>query len=496
MKLIIKVLIAVIINVAFIIGIAACKSVEPKPLISFNPKAGSLVTNPNSSVLKSTNDSSLSTYGTAESTPNGTKDNQNTPGKTEKRYIDIHGNIKFTTITNKYGGESPAAESLIKAFNQKYPNISVELDLIDINALKSSIDAKIDSGMIGDVFWIDGADLYKYAIEKQSCEALDPYINQLELDTSNVYKSIYNAGQLEGKLYMIVSEDNHQSLIYNSDALKETGLEPPRSGWSWEEFVDYCKYLTKTSDGGATYTQVGAWLDVSDQSIWMTFAQGWGGKLYDTSERKINFISDSRVYNGLVRLYSPMKDGYIQQIGLDEKYPNFTKGINSVFVNLNYTQLDDYIEMYKTNGIEWNLADFPIVKNHLVGTQTSGYVVSKNSSNKLAAAALCTFIYTEEGQRAYNKETNGSVPLIKNLPHEDFWEAKYSGKNYNVFVSNQEYDLVYKLSGRIPRQVSDILNQTLMAKIFTDALKEKAGLADGLRYAEVIANEKWRVLSK
>jgi len=403
----------------------------------------------------------------------------------------VKGEVTLDTL-GLANGESPAAVSFISKFNEKYPDVNVKLNVISSGYDKNSL---ISSGQIGDVFWLADEEVYTYAVTNQACAELDFYLNQFNVDTSNVYSGMFNTGRVNGKVYMIARDHNHEALIYNRDALKNDNLADPKPDWTWNEFKTYCKQLTKTPDGGTTYTQVGASFDVSYQPVWMAFAEGWGGTLYDTVNKKINLISDTKVYDGLNEMFMLMKDGYMKQIGSAAKYPNFVNGINAVFTNLVYPAIETQANLYEQNGVDWDFANLPVLPHPSVGTGASGHAVYRDSQNLLAAAALCTFFYTDAGQMAYNGNLGGSVPLVKSLADEEFWRAPYD-KNYDVFVSSPADDIIGQLACVVPKPVSDILNITVMTKILTEALNGTTSLADGLKNAETRANEKWLAIAR
>jgi len=409
--------------------------------------------------------------------------------------LNVKGSIKFTTLGTETG-ESPAALTFVEKFNEKFPDVNVEMDILPLSSLVSTRDARIATGEIGDVFWIGCNEVYTYAITQQACADLDFYLNQFNIDISNVYNGMYQSGQANGKLYMVARDYNHEAILYNRDSLKNAGLDDPKPDWTWDEFKEYCRILTKTEDGGVTYSQVGADLDVSYQPVWMAFAQGWGGTLYDTVNKKINLISDTKVYDGLNEMYSLMADGYMKQIGAPEKYPNFVRGVSAVFTNLVYPHVESFGKQMEQNGADWDLANLPFFPTHAVGTGASGHVVYKESDNILAAAALCTYFFTNEGQLSYNSGLGGSVPLVKSLSDQGFWKSPYVGKNYDVFVSYPEADVIGELASLVPKPISDLLSGTIMSKILSEALTGEKSLADGLKLAETTANEKWAAISK
>src|SRR5262249_30830712 len=83
-----------------------------------------------------------------------------------------------------------------------------------------------------------------------------------------------------GHLYGLPSTFTPYVMYYNRDLLASAGLDPPRPGWTWDEFAAACRAVTRDRDGdgridvwGVSLTQ---WLQAVAPWIWQA-----GGELLD-----------------------------------------------------------------------------------------------------------------------------------------------------------------------------------------------------------------------
>src|SRR5439155_11473407 len=66
----------------------------------------------------------------------------------------------------------------------------------------------------------------------------------------DVNERLWNTFQVEGKQYAFPFDWNNMVVFYNVDHLKEAGLAEPTKDWTYDQFLDYAKKLTKRPSGG------------------------------------------------------------------------------------------------------------------------------------------------------------------------------------------------------------------------------------------------------
>lgn len=408
--------------------------------------------------------------------------------------VNVVGEITFTyNVTNDEEKVSP--DAFVRAFEKMYPDAKVNK-----NYSAGDIVARIASGDIGDVFHFPEEHTYTYAVTHQALMPLDAYLKPLNIDPDQVYSGIYDLGQVGGRLFMASRDYNHIVLFTNVTALEEEGLSLPEEGWTWEDFlIDYAPKLTKLDDDGKTYTQLAMNLPLEYDPIYIPFLEGWGGQWYDEVNKKINLYSDPQVLAGVQAMMDAVKDGYLypSQKSDTSAYKNLSPQ-NYVFRHMVYPGLFQLGTSYDRLGIEWDIASFPHFPSPKVGTGSSGYGVYNRTKRPDTAAAFALFFFTEEGQKAFNGQTGGSVPLMKSLADDDFWRGKgteWENKNYDAFVSFPNADTVGQVQCRVPAPVATKIDGGPWASMLRMHFDGSQDFKDGLKKIEQTANEVWEKLA-
>ena len=415
-----------------------------------------------------------------------------------------NGKIRLQYYLASTESSKRSVNNWVAAFQKQYPDVEVQVEFSsnDVSAVPVQLAAK----SIGDVFFLSEVWLYEYAAIQKVLMPLDSYLEAYNIDTSQVFSAIYNMGVINGKVYMAMRDYNHISLIYNRDLIKDAGLVDPieldnKGEWTWDTFKAYCKQLT--TEDGADRQIVGADLTLNWAPVYIPFLEGWGGKWYDTEEKKIYLYSDERVLEGLTDVVEFIQSNCVRVSGVREtpSQRSFT-GYEAVFTTTTFLQMESMGNAYESRGVDWDVVSFPALPTHKVGTGATGFVVYNGTKNPDAAAALCLSLYTEEGQLAYNSQTGGSVPNVKSLAYSNVWRVPFDdksineeeGKNYDAWISYPEADTYGNPECVLPPDIADIVS-SYMSSCIINAVDGSKSLADTLAYVEKLCNETWETLS-
>ncbi len=409
--------------------------------------------------------------------------------------ITVEGNIKFTCSISTMVEES-AANAVVSAFEDAYPNVSVTRDYKPGN-----IPARIASGEIGDVFWFTGPETYNYAATQQCLLSLNQFIEPLHIDMSKIFTGILQIGMVDGQLYMVPRDYNHIVMLYNRTALKEAGLADPEHGWTWDTFKDYCTKLTQVDPNDKShFTQIGADFQLAWAPCYIPVLEGWGGTWVDTETKNVSLTND-KVLEGIQEVLTFANTGAMHKDYWkdDGAYGNISP-LNYVFSAVCYPMVQPLATAYDEAGIDWDFCDFPAFPNHVVGTGASGFAVYRYTKNPNAAAALALFFLSKDGQYAYHSNAGGSVPLVKELAEDDFWRGHgatkegcdWSVKNYEAFITFPEADINGETNCRMPIPVAKIIGDGWQALL--DKYYNEGSYMDQLAFMETKANETWQSL--
>ena len=115
----------------------------------------------------------------------------------------------------------------------------------DSYAYEDKINAAITSNDLPDILYVDGPTVSVYAAN-EIIQPLDDMFTQEDWDDfldSNKEQGTYN-----GKIYAIGATESSVALYYNKDMLDSIGVTAPdklEDAWTWSEFKEIVKALTK-----------------------------------------------------------------------------------------------------------------------------------------------------------------------------------------------------------------------------------------------------------
>ncbi|TVY09468.1 ABC transporter substrate-binding protein [Paenibacillus cremeus] len=133
----------------------------------------------------------------------------------------------------------------IDAFEKNYPNIKVQyMPLVenDSNETQKKIDIMYASGESFDVFSLNSTPDFSKRASNGMLEPLDSYLSKENVKYEDEYKA--EQMKVNGKRYSLPGKFGPWLILLNKTQLDAAGLAVPKS-WTWDEFRDYAKKLTK-----------------------------------------------------------------------------------------------------------------------------------------------------------------------------------------------------------------------------------------------------------
>lgn len=385
------------------------------------------------------------------------------------------GKITLSYDTSKLS-DSKKIDAYIEAYTEKYPEVTVIKDYSPGN-----IDARIKSGEIGDVFYLQDTDLYNYAVSQKALMPLNQFLEPLSADYLSVHEDVLDSCALNGLLYMVPTKYNRIAMIYNKTAVTSEGLNPPKNGWTWRDFEYYCQRLTKKENG--KYTQVGGYLNYTWEPVYMSFLEGWGDTWFDYEKSRVTLSN-----YGVEELLELADSGVIKPEGKSDlsAYEEL-KDTDYVFRTVTYDDLGKYSIQYEEEKLSWDVVSFPAMPVHTLGADFSGLGVYRFTNNPNTAVSLALFAFEKEGQNVLCREPF-AVPFNKKVTETDIWKYDLS-KNMEAFIYGYDKNIVTAPEAKVPSEVAAVISncwESLPCEYFS-----KGDFNTALKSAENIANKKW-----
>ena len=153
-----------------------------------------------------------------------------------------------------FGGAAQlkAVTNAVARFNQKYPNVKVEIGIDPISNGWGDYVTRVLSQFNAN----NAYDVYGTAIEtfrtfetRNLFIPLDDYIAS-HASYSDFAPALFKYASYKDKTYFIPIGWNNIMINYNRKLFKDAGVELPKTGWTWDEFREAAKKLTVRDAAG------------------------------------------------------------------------------------------------------------------------------------------------------------------------------------------------------------------------------------------------------
>lgn len=148
-------------------------------------------------------------------------------------------------VSSKDEDGSYVEENVTKEFTKKYPHINVEFQLItdnDAAEYLTKTDLMVAAGDDIDILVYPRLDYLADRAKRGMLAPLDDYFKAEGL----VYDKLFNINTaVDGKIYAIPNDATINFVMINKKYLDEAGLPIPPLDWTWDDYRDYAKAMTK-----------------------------------------------------------------------------------------------------------------------------------------------------------------------------------------------------------------------------------------------------------
>ena len=148
-------------------------------------------------------------------------------------------------------------ERLVELFNEVHDNIEVELRIIP--GFSDAIPVQVGAGVGPDVFFVHPADIQQWGGSGLLTD-LTPYIerDRADLALDQYFPAALDLAQVGDRFYALpygVIEAGR--VLYNADLLAAAGVATPDGDWTWPEYRELARQLTRDVNGDGVIDQFG-----------------------------------------------------------------------------------------------------------------------------------------------------------------------------------------------------------------------------------------------
>jgi len=215
--------------------------------------------------------------------------------------------VELTFMWRVNPKENQMLEELLPAWEEKHPDMPVELILSPWDEFEPKLMTMYAAGIAPDIIGTGGTNPHGERFARGMVLALDPYMDTEPELAEDLFPIAVKSYTFRGKLIGLPMAMCYPGVFYNATLFDEAGVDYPPvdwkgSAWTWDDMIEAAKKLTLDKDGDGKIDQYG--LQPGHSSPWY-YTRLWGEDLISEEDYAAGVLhrwrtDDSDVYNACV----------------------------------------------------------------------------------------------------------------------------------------------------------------------------------------------------
>lgn len=357
------------------------------------------------------------------------------------------------TLTFMFRGgedEKKAYETAIGAFEEDNPDVKVNVIATDADQYATKLQAAIAGNDIPDVFYVEQGDVMAYADNGVLMDITEEVENS-EFDLSNVWEYGVDSYRYDGtnvgsgNVYGLPKDVGPFALGYNKAMFEEAGIELPDvdDPYTWDEFVDVSKQLTKDNDGDGESDQWATGFNVN----WSLHSYVWSNGADYLNEDKTKVTVDTPKFAEALQEFADLQNEHnlTPSVAQAQTLDTYQRWMNGEIAFFPVGPWD--MSTYEGLDFEYDLMPWPAGKTGESATYIGslGIGVSDKTEHKEDAIELAKYLSTsEEGQQ---KLIDAAIQIPNLIDVAETWASDTESRPSN----KQEFlDIVGEYGRALP----------------------------------------------
>ena len=323
--------------------------------------------------------------------------------------------------------EKVVYEDLVAKFAEEHKDTikEVNFEVTTQDEYATKMMAAITANDLPDIFYV-GPEAVRSYVDNGYVLPLDDLVdaeavNNLWPAISSAYK--YDGSTIgQGSLYCLPKDLSCFAFAYNKDLFDEAGLEypDPENPYTYDEFIEVCKALTKDTDGDGEIDQ---WGVANANAFGFTpYVYSNGGRLLNEDYTKVQ-VAENEKFKEAFQFYADLtvKEKITPTVEQDTALGGYQRWLDGQigFYACGTWDVAAFMDD-ATFPYEWDLCGWPVGPSgdgrSTTWLGTVGFAVSSTSENPELCAELIKSLSTDlDGQKALCGETTGKSLQLPNI---------------------------------------------------------------------------------
>jgi fructooligosaccharide transport system substrate-binding protein len=339
-------------------------------------------------------------------------------------------------------------EAVVKAFESKYPQIIVDLSVVNVADYFTASQKLFAAGCAA-------PDVFNVQVELSPYYAAYGWLtslwNEYTFDEKEDWiQALRKSGRYAQELYSAPFSTTTGLLFYNADLFTIAGVEPPaeNTNWTWEKVAATARELTRDANTDGTPETWGfAWADDSVHTL-LPLAQSLGGQPLGNDGVTVAGVIDSKPWVEAMTYYSNVFNTW----GTAPVDPSFNATAAFLSGQLAMVVGDAaLIDTFSTASFSWGVSGYPYFKKGLLILPTGDWQLglNPNSAHHDAAVTLLKWLTTQAGGSIVWENNVVALPAQKTVLATFNASPRYSGAPNSFWKIAAKEALVFTLPGAI-----------------------------------------------
>jgi multiple sugar transport system substrate-binding protein len=210
----------------------------------------------------------------------GTKDE--TTGTAEGT-AEVSGDTLIVAIWDT--NQEPGLRKIMDDFTAE-TGIKAEIQVTPWDQYWTMLEAGATGGTLPDVFWMHSNEIAKYSEYEMLLDLTDRIAKSDKVDLSKFPQDIVDIYKWQGeKQYAVPKDIDTIALWFNKTMFDAAGVSYPDESWTWDDFKEACKKLTKPDGSQYGYTIKPS----NNQDGWYNMVYDMGGTIISDDKKSSGF---------------------------------------------------------------------------------------------------------------------------------------------------------------------------------------------------------------
>jgi len=197
-------------------------------------------------------------------------------------------------------------DDVIKDFEAQYPDVKVEY----VSGIKKEdysewLAEQFLNSNEPDIFFLLDDDFDMYATKSALTDLTDLIEGDENFSATVYYPAAFDYGKFQNKSYALPCESDLTFMFVNKTLLTKENISMPKNDWTWEDFLEICKKVTRDTNGDGVLNQFGcynySWQDAAISNGVTLFREDGRASYFadPRMEETLRFMKDLRnIYKG------------------------------------------------------------------------------------------------------------------------------------------------------------------------------------------------------